>query len=336
MSSKDIKKIAVIGDGGWGTTLAIHLAKKKYSVQVWGPFPKYLEQVSKSRYNSKFLPSIRIPQNVSFTADLKEAVAKAELLVFAIPSQYARDILQKIRKTETDLHKKIFVSVTKGIDTKSLLRMSQIITEELGKIPLVALSGPTIAMEMAKGIPTTAVAASPDDKTAQIVQHIFNSKGFRIYTNTDVVGVELGGSVKNVIAIACGICDGLGLETNTKAAIVTRGLHEMTKLGQALGAKVHTFYGLSGLGDLTTTCFSPSSRNRTVGEELGKGKSIKQILRSMDMVAEGVETSKAVYHLSQKLKIPMPIATEVYRIIHQNKKASTALTDLMSREIKAE
>jgi glycerol-3-phosphate dehydrogenase (NAD(P)+) len=198
------------------------------------------------------------------------------------------------------------------------------------------LSGPTIAIEVAKGIPSTAVVASNDRTVAKKVQAVFNSSSFRIYTNTDVAGVELGGSIKNIIAIACGVCDGLGFGSNTKAAILTRGLAEMARLGKALGAKHNTFSGLTGLGDLVTTCVSPRSRNRSVGEQLGRGRSMKSIMSNMEMVAEGVETVKAAYKLSRKYNVPMPITTEVYNIIHRNKKPSKAVSDLMTRKIKSE
>ena len=216
------------------------------------------------------------------------------------------------------------------------VRTEEEFTGELGHIPLAVLSGPTIAREVALGIPSTAVIASSHLRTAKILQHVFNSETFRIYTNTDIIGVELGGSVKNVIALACGICDGLKFGTNTKAAILTRGLAEMARLGKALGAKEKTFSGLTGLGDLATTCFSPQSRNRSVGELLGQGKPIKQILSAMDMVAEGVETVKGTYHLSRKLKIPMPITEAVYNIIYKNKKPTQIVNNLMRRKTKAE
>ena len=228
------------------------------------------------------------------------------------------------------------LSVIKGIDTVKLLRMSQIIEKELGKIPLAVLSGPTIAGELARRQPTTAVIAAKDPRIAKDLQAVFNSDIFRIYTNPDVAGVEIGGSLKNVIAIACGVCDGLGFGTNAKAAILTRGLNEMAQLGKALGAKSSTFYGLTGLGDLVTTCVNAKSRNRSVGEALGQGKSIDEILSSMSMVAEGVETVKAAYKLGKKFKVPMPITNEVYNIIYKNKKPRQAVSDLMQREMKAE
>ncbi|MCK5012580.1 MAG: NAD(P)-dependent glycerol-3-phosphate dehydrogenase [Candidatus Omnitrophica bacterium] len=335
--SKSIKNISVIGDGGWGTTLAVHLAKKNYSLRLWGPFPAYVRRVGKSRYNTKFLPGIRLPQNITLTENLEEAIREADLIVFAIPSKYANAILKKIKKTKADLSCKILLSVTKGIDTEKLLRMSETLKNELGNnVNIAVLSGPTIAMEVAKGIPSTAVVAANNLKIAKHIQAIFNSESFRVYTNTDVTGVELGGSIKNIIAIACGVCDGLKFGSNTKAAILTRGLAEMARLGAALGAKQKTFSGLTGLGDLVTTCVSPRSRNRSVGEQLGRGKSIATITSRMEMVAEGVETVKAVYRLSQKHNVSMPITKEVYNIIYRKKKPSQAVSDLMKRRMKSE
>lgn len=335
LNDKDIK-IAVIGDGGWGTTLAVYLARKNFNVTIWGPFATYLRKVEKNRYNSKFLPGVLIPENIKFETELKQALSDCNLIVFAVPSKYATSVIDDIKKTKIDLSDKIFLSVTKGVDTKSLQRISQIVESNLKDIEFAVLSGPTIALEVASAIPSTAVIACKNKNTAKDLQAIFNSDTFRIYSNTDIIGVELGGSIKNIIAIACGLCDGLGYGTNTKAAILTRGLAEMSRLGTALGAKTATFSGLSGLGDLVTTCFSPKSRNRTVGESLGKGKTIDQILSSMDMVAEGVDTVKAIYKLADKLEISMPITTEIYNIIYKSKDPTKAVKDLMTRKTKPE
>lgn len=332
----EIKTITIIGDGSWGTTLAVYLTQQGYAVKLWGPFPEYIRQMRQNRYNPKFLPGIRLPQALELVERMDAALADSDLVVFAVPSQYASRILLKLKKTKINWKKRIFLSVTKGIDTKNLLRISEVIRRYLGRIPLAVLSGPTISREVAEGIPTTAVVAAKDSRIAQKVQKVFNSKSFRIYTNTDVIGVELGGSIKNIIAIACGVCDGLKLGTNTKAAIITRGLAEMARLGKTLGARVETFAGLTGLGDLVTTCFSPQSRNRHVGEQLGLGKPIKQIVASMEMVAEGVETAKAVYRLSRKYRVPMPITEEVYRLLYKNKKPGEAMADLMNRKAKSE
>lgn len=331
---KKIRSISIIGDGGWGTTLAIHLARKNFPVTLWGPFPDYLQQINCTRMNIKFLPGIPIPLSVNLTSDLAMAVKNSELIVLAIPSQYFVEVLKKIKPVKSS--ENIFLSVIKGIDYKTGLRMSQLIRRELSPVPTAVLSGPTIALEVAKGIPTTAVVSSQDMRLAASIQKIFNSPTFRIYTNPDIIGVELGGSLKNIIAIACGVCDGLGFGTNAKAAILTRGLVEIARLGTTMGAKAKTFAGLTGLGDLVTTCVSPQSRNRSVGEQLGKGRSLLQIMENMNMVAEGVETVKAAYRLSRKYKIPMPITTEVYNIIYKQKPPQKAVNDLMTRQIKAE
>ncbi len=331
---KQIPHISIIGDGGWGTTLAIYLAKKSYPVKLWGAFPEYVQQVKKSRVNRKFLPGVEIPSTVDITSDLGLAINESEIIVLAVPSQFLRPVLKKIKKYK--LTNKIILSVIKGIETSTLMRVSEVIEDVVGKITFAVLSGPTIAGEVVKGIPTTAVVASQSRRVAQDLQEIFNSDTFKIYTNSDVIGVEIGGSLKNVIAIACGVCDGLGYGTNTKAAIVTRGLAEISHLGKALGARPLTFSGLSGLGDLITTCFSPHSRNRTVGEHLGKGKPIASILESTHTVAEGVETAKAAYRLGVKHNIPMPLITEIYNILFKNKSPQTAVTDLMHRKTKSE
>ena len=331
---KKIKTISIIGDGGWGTTLAMHLAKKKYPVLLWGAFPDYVAQVAKSRENKNFLPGYRIPSSVVLTADIHRAVQGGDLIVFACPSEYLMNVLKKVKTTS--YQGKVFLSVIKGIHPVSFKRMSQIIREELGAVDLAVLSGPTIAGEVAAGLATTAVVACTQSDLASQIQKIFHTSSFRIYTNNDVIGTEIGGSIKNVIAIACGVCDGLGLGTNAKAALLTRGLAEITRLGIALGGKKETFYGLTGLGDLVTTCVSPQSRNRSVGEGLGRGRKIKNVLALMSMVAEGVVTSKAVYRLSRKMRIPMPIGEQVYKIIFEGKNPRKAMTDLMTRQPKPE
>ncbi len=329
-----MRTISIIGDGGWGTTLAIYLAKKKHPVFLWGAFPDYVSLVARTRENKKFLPGHKIPRGVVLTADLQEAVSKADLIVLACPSEYLIPTLNKIKSCS--YQGKSFLSVIKGIHPVSFKRMSVIVRDVLGPVPLAVLSGPTIAGELAAGIVTTAVVASGNQRLAGNIQGIFSSPIFRIYTNTDVIGVEIGGSVKNVIALACGVCDGLGLGTNAKAAILTRGLAEITRLGTAMGGRIETFYGLSGLGDLTTTCFSPNSRNRMVGQKLGEGKSIRAVLKGMNAVAEGIVTAKAVYRLSKARNIPMPIVTEVYKIIVLNKNPRKAMADLMGRSPKPE
>ncbi len=329
-----IKKVSIIGDGAWGTTLAIHLARKQYPVTLWGAFPRNIVQIAKTRENKKFLPGFKVPAGVRLTSDIRGAILFGDLVVLAVPSEYLTGILSQIKAAP--YQGKVFVSVIKGLHPRSFKRMSEIVCDHLPRTPLVVLSGPTIAAEVAARIPTTAVAACRSKDLAVSVQKVFNSETFRIYTNTDVAGVEIGGSAKNVIAIACGICDGLKLGTNAKAAILTRGLAEITRLGAVLGCRRETFYGLAGLGDLATTCFSPNSRNRMVGEALGQGKKIKTILARMDAVAEGVGCAQAVYHLARKKKIAMPIVSEVYKIIYKNKAVACAMADLMGRSLKSE
>ncbi|MFC1593761.1 NAD(P)H-dependent glycerol-3-phosphate dehydrogenase [Candidatus Omnitrophota bacterium] len=329
-----IKKIAVLGDGGWGTTLAIHLSKKGFSVSLWGAFPRYVSYLRKKRINKKFLPGMLIPQSVVINSDLQKVVADADLIILAVPSQFLRSVLLQLKRC--NVSDKLFLSVSKGIENSTLLCMHQVIRDVLGKVQLAVLSGPTIAIEVAQGIPTTAVVASKNAEIARKIQDVLISGRFRIYSHSDVMGVELGGSVKNIIALACGISDGLGFGTNTKAALLSRGLAEMTRLGTAMGARPHTFSGLSGLGDLVTTCISQFSRNRCVGEQIGRGKSLKAILRKMEMVAEGIATAQSAYRLSIKHKIDMPITKEIYLVLYKDKKPKIAVNDLMTRSRKRE
>lgn len=331
---QQIKGIAILGDGGWGTTLAIYLSKKGYQVNLWGPFADYVRFLDKHRVNKKFLPGIKIPKGIVILDQLALAVKDTDLVVLSIPSKYALSVIRQLKKFQ--FSDKILLSVIKGIEKSTLRPISEIIYQELGNIPFAVLSGPTIAMEVASGIPSAAVVAAKDIRIAQKLQRVFSSESFRLYKNSDVLGVEIAGSVKNIIAIACGVCDGLGYGSNTKAAILTRGLAEMTRLGVTLGAQRQTFYGLSGLGDMVTTCFSPRSRNRSVGEQLGGGKSIARITQAMEMVAEGVTTVKAIFILSKKLNVSMPITREVYNIIYQRKNPLTAVKDLMTRELTSE
>ncbi len=327
-------RISILGDGGWGTTLAKLLADKGYSVTLWGAFEDYVKIVAKTRLNTKFLPGIKIPQAVSLESNLLVAVKNKDIIVLAIPSQYTRMVLKRIKGKFAQ--KTIFLSVTKGIEIASSQRISQIIRQELGAVKLAVLSGPTIAREVACGVPTTAVVAASSKDIRCKIQTLFNTERFRVYTNSDVIGVELGGSLKNVIAIACGVADGLGFGTNTKAAILARGLAEISRLGVALGAKAETFKGISGLGDLVTTCISPQSRNRCLGEEIGKGVNVKKIFKTMQMVAEGYPTAKSAYALSVKHKVDMPITKEVYHLLYKNKSPQAAVKDLMTRKSKEE
>ena len=328
------KKITVIGDGGWGTTLAMILNAKGNKVALWGVFPDYIETMKSARENVKFLPGIKIPDPISVTSDLAAAVRDADILVLATPSQHLREVTGRMKGMKLD--GKLFVSVAKGIENHSMMRMSQVVSDVLGKVRIGVLSGPTISFEVARGLPTTVVAASEDEKTAQEIQDLFMTEAFRIYTNTDLIGVELGGSIKNVIAIAAGISDGMGFGVNTKSSMLVRGIVEIARLGTAMGAKQETFYGISGLGDLVTTCVSVHGRNRWFGEEIGKGKKPDQVLKSTEMVVEGVGTAESCHELCKKYNIEMPIAEEIYAIIYKGKDPKAAVRDLMTRKKKSE
>lgn len=327
-------KIAIIGDGGWGTTLAVLLAKKGFGVSLWGAFPDYIEEVRESRESIKFLPGVKIPDSVKLTSDMEEALRGSKLVILAVPSQFMRGILMMLKMEEVS--GKSFVSVAKGIENGTLKRMSELICEVLGAVRLAVMSGPTIALEVANGVPTTAVVSSADNDLALEMQQLLMTERFRIYTNDDIIGVELGGSIKNIIAIAAGASDALGYGTNAKAALLTRGLVEMARLGVAMGAKRETFYGLSGLGDLTTTCISQYSRNRWLGEEIGRGKRLADILKETAMVVEGVATTKSAHDLSKRYNVDMPITMEIYKVLYENKDAKAAVRDLMTRSPKAE
>jgi glycerol-3-phosphate dehydrogenase (NAD(P)+) len=324
-------KIAVLGDGGWGTTIAILLSNKGYNVMVWGAFPEYTALLEKDRVNHKFLPGIKIPEGISFTSDTGR-IPKDAIFVIAIPSKYLRKTISRFKGR---IGGKV-VSLTKGIEVETLKRPSEVISEVLGNVKISALSGPSISFEVARNLPATLVAASDDEALAKETQGIFNTPDFRVYTSGDLKGVELGGALKNIIAIAAGISDGMGFGVNTKAAILTRGLAEIIRLGTKMHAKKETFFGLSGLGDLATTCMSPHSRNRRLGEEIGKGKKLKDILKETEMIMEGITTTKSTYELSKKLGVEMPITEKIYEVLYAGKSAKDAVKELMTRALKAE
>lgn len=325
------QKIAVIGDGGWGTTVAILLANKGYDVTLWGAFPDYIALLKKERVNHKFLPGVKIPEKVSLTSDVRD-IDKDAMAVIAVPSKHLR---QTIKGFEGRIGKRA-VSLTKGIEEGTLKRPSEIISEVLGCSEITALSGPTISFEVARSLPTTAVAASESGAFAAEVQNIFTTPNFRAYTTADITGVELGGALKNIIAIAAGISDGMGLGVNAKAALLTRGLAEIIRLGLSLGARKETFFGLSGLGDLATTCMSSHSRNRWLGEEIGKGRKLKDVLKETEMVVEGVTTAASAYELSRKAGVEMPITEKIYELLYYDKKPKDAVRELMTRSLKPE
>ena len=325
-------RFGILGDGGWGTALALHLTRRGHRVALWGAFAPYAAQIRRTRRNPKYLPGVTLPAAVRVTADLDEAIEKADGLIVAVPSQYLRSVVSRLKGAR--LGRCAVVSVAKGIEVDSLLRMSEVIRQELGSVKLGVLSGPSIASEVAAGKPASLVAASENLSIARQMQRWFMDDRLRVYTSQDVVGVELGGALKNPIAIAAGVGDGLGLGANAKAALLTRGVVEMARLGRVLGARPETFWGLSGLGDLITTCFS--GRNRWLGEQLGQGRSLKAVLRSTPMVIEGVETSRSAVALARRYHIDLPIISQVAALLFQARSPQRALQLLMARSKKPE
>lgn len=324
-------KITVLGAGAWGTALARMLATRGHEVLLWDFFPETIETLNRTRVNERYLPDIPLPAGLRGEADSTKAVAGAELVVVASVSKGFRNVTRCLGSFNG-----IVVSVTKGIEFESGKTMTDILSETAPRARVVAMSGPTLAMEVAKGIPTAIVAASADTAAAEIVQSLFHSPAFRVYTSTDVHGVELGGALKNVIAIGAGVCDGLGFGDNSKAALVTRAVSEMRRLGVACGARADTFNGLSGLGDLMVTCFSKLSRNRGFGERLGKGEKAKAIVASMTAVAEGYPTARSAHELAKRKQVVTPVMDEVFAMLYEGKDVGQAVQDLTARESKAE
>lgn len=326
-------KITVVGTGGWGTALALLLHGNRHQVSLWGRLPEEVNPILESRENKLFLPGVPIPREIEVTLDTG-VVAGAEMVVLAVPSHGMRSICRLLPKRL--LADKILVSVAKGIENDSAALMSRVIDDELGAGHVVVLSGPSHAEEVGRGVPTAVVVASTTRSLADTAQQAFMTERFRVYTHDDVVGVELGGALKNVIAIAAGVCDGIGFGDNTKAALCTRGLAEMARLGSVLGANPQTFFGLSGIGDLIVTAFSRHSRNRGFGERLGRGESAQQILGSVHTVAEGVRTSRSVHQLAAKHNVDLPISRAVYAAIYEGKQPRDAVREIMARDAKPE
>jgi glycerol-3-phosphate dehydrogenase (NAD(P)+) len=327
----------VAGAGGWGTTIAIMLHENGHNVTLWDYDPEHAKLIFETRENSLYLPGVKISKEIKITSDLDISLKKKHIVVLAIPTQFLRSMLERIDFSL--IKNSTVVNLAKGIETTSLKRVSEIIKDifpEVTDEQISTISGPSHAEEVSRKIPTTVVAASTSYNTAMFVQSAFMNPYFRVYVSNDIVGVELGGSLKNVIAIGAGICDGAGFGDNTKAAIMTRGIAEISRLGVALGARPETFAGLSGMGDVIVTCMSKHSRNRFVGQEIGRGKSLEQVLSEMDMVAEGIATSKSVYLLSKKVNVEVPICSEVYRILYEQKDPILATTELMTRQPKEE
>jgi glycerol-3-phosphate dehydrogenase (NAD(P)+) len=330
-----MSQMAVLGAGGWGTALAILLHDNGHRVRLWEYFQDRAEQLRTTRRNETFLPGIAIPEDILITHHQRQALKGSEMAVFALPSHLMRHLGSEVASLMTP--QVLAVNVAKGLERETLKRMSQVLGEELpAGTPIVTLSGPSHAEEVSRGIPTAVVAAARSWSHSRQVQVVFMSPNFRVYTNDDLVGVELAGSLKNIIAIAVGICDGLGYGDNTKGALITRGLAEISRLGLALGARQETFSGLSGMGDLITTCASRHSRNRYVGEQIGQGRSLQEVLDSMEMVAEGINTTDSGRALARQLGVEMPITEQVYGVLFEGKDPRKAVNELMTRDPKSE
>lgn len=330
-------RVAIIGAGSWGTALSMVAGRAGHDVRLWSRDVAVVEEIRRSRVNTKYLAPHVLPDSVEATGDLSEALSGAELVLLVVPSHGTREILERmLDRLEPAM---IFVSATKGIETETGKRISEILRETVGERfepRFVCLSGPSFAQEVAQGQPTAVVAASSSALDAQTVQEALSFENLRIYTNTDVAGTELGGAVKNVMAVAAGMVAGLGFGTNSVAALVTRGLAEMARLALADGARIETLMGLAGLGDLVLTSTGSLSRNRYVGQELGRGRTLADILSGMQEVAEGVKTTRAVYSLAARLGVEMPITAEVYAVLYEGKQAREAAEALMQRPLRGE
>lgn len=328
------KQVAILGDGGWGTALGLSLVQAGHRVSIWGAFPEYIERIRRERENPLYLPGIQLPESIEWTADGGEAVSNAQAIVLAVPSRHCRAVFEKFAGKLPA--KSVLVSATKGLDKETHRRMTEIAGDVLQHHPVAALSGPSHAMEVARGMPTAVVIAGRDAAGVHFLQRLFMSRNFRVYTSDDVIGVELGGALKNVIAIAVGAAGGLGFGDNTRAALITRGLAEITRLGCAMGARRETFSGLSGTGDLIVTCTSNWSRNRAVGERLGRGEPLNHIVDSMKQVAEGISNAETAMAMAREMSIRTPIIAEVHAIVHDGKPPAKAVQSLLTRSARPE
>ncbi|HTG45021.1 MAG TPA: NAD(P)H-dependent glycerol-3-phosphate dehydrogenase [Verrucomicrobiae bacterium] len=322
--------VTVLGAGAWGTALAQVLHQKKHTVTLWNHTPERLEEIRRTQMNEQALPGVRLPSDWRLEPELPRAIEQSECVVVAVPSRAFREVTTALAD-----YTGILVSVTKGIEYDTGLTMCGVLAENAPKAARVALSGPTLALEVARGIPTAIVAASDDPATAETVQQLLHRPSFRVYTNADPLGVEMGGALKNVVAIAAGLGDGLGFGDNSKAALITRGILEIRRLGVASGAHAETFAGLSGLGDLTVTCYSRLSRNRAFGERLGRGETLEKVL-DWPSVAEGYPTARSAYQLARRLRVTTPIIDQIYALLYENKDLMQAVLDLTGRESKRE
>lgn len=326
-------KVSIIGSGSWGSAIAIMLAENGHEVTLWSYFAEESENLRKHRENIPFLPGVKFPETVNFTAKIEDCIP-ADLVITASPSHAVRSTARMLKTVVKP--GQVILNISKGLEEDTLATMSQVLREELPDCEIAVMSGPSHAEEVSRRIPTTNVVAAEREETAYLIQDIMMNQRFRIYTNPDVLGVELGGSLKNVIALCAGILDGMGLGDNTKAALMTRGMVEIARLGTAMGAKEETFYGLSGIGDLIVTCTSMHSRNRRAGILIGQGRSLKEAQNEVKMVVEGVKTCYAAYKLAEQIGVEMPIVSEAYRVLFEGMSPKDAVSHLMARERKHE
>lgn len=327
-------KISVLGAGSWGTALSLLLYNNGHSVRLWSALKDEVEMLNTKREHESKLPGVRLPEDIEITWDLESCLKDPDVAVLAVPSPFTRST--SVQMAPYVKKGQIIVNVAKGVEENTLMTLSEIISQEIPQADVCVLSGPSHAEEVGRGIPTTCVVSASERKTAEYLQGIFMSPVFRVYTTPDILGVELGGALKNVIALAAGAADGLGYGDNTKAALITRGIAEIARLGTKMGARIETFYGLSGIGDLIVTCASVHSRNRKAGYLIGKGYTMKEAMDEVKMVVEGVYSAKAAKSLAEKFQVEMPIIEEVNKVLFADKKAADAVMDLMIRDKKVE
>ena len=327
-------RIGVLGGGSWGTALAILLGNKDYEVEMWLRDVDQLKAMEETGINKKYLPEVNLPKNLKLTNDLEKAILNKDVILLATPTHGVRETLNKAKAFINP--EQIIVNIAKGVENESLLRISQIVEEILPENKYAVLSGPSHAEEVGKNMPTTVVVASKDKDTAKYIQDTFMTPNFRVYTNSDVIGVELAGALKNIIALGAGISDGIGYGDNTKAALMTRGMYEMARLGEEMGGQADTFSGLAGIGDLIVTCTSMLSRNRRAGILIGQGMKTDDVIKEIGMVVEGIKTTKSVFELARKHNVSMPIAEEIYGIIYNGNDVKDSVNNLMIRDKKHE
>jgi len=330
----NIRRTALVGAGGWGTALAVLWAKRGNEITLWGHNAERTEEIRVARENLEYLPGVKLPESIQVTSDISHC-AEADLIVFVTPSTALRSVANQLRATLSG-SRPVLLSGTKGIEHGTGMRMSQVLEEIFPQNTVAVLSGPNLAVEVSRDLPTATVLGCPVAECAEELQRHLGSERFRIYSSDETIGIELGGALKNVFAIPAGVSDGFGLGDNSKAALVTRSLAELLRLGTAMGGNPRTFYGLSGAGDLIATCFSQHSRNRRVGEKLGRGETLEQILSATHMVAEGIPTTKSAYECARKLKVETPIIDQVYSVLYEGKRPDQAMQELLGRDQKAE